>query len=534
MSKGYVLTLKPHLKSAIKSKLLIHIVLLILMSTLSLLLLNKEYHEQKGRILDNYSTVMQSKIEASLGGFKKFSHYVYQQIAHDTQIMELLKQSVESSGLVRDENRKKIYQLLKPSYDLLKEHHFRQLHFHFANGDSFLRVYRPDKYGDNLFSVRESVRLANTQQKIIDGFEEGRVFNGYRFVYPLTYEQQPLGSVEASLSMGSVLDLLFDLYPKDDFYFMIDKSAVDTKLFEDMKGNYIPSLLSEHYYYDKAVHEQNLALIKYKELLTNLESYNEELGRLIELNRTFSRVITVSDTDYVTSFISFKNFKNQHVAYLITTSQDTSMERLNNTFLIYILLIILACLIYAWNIYSEQIYNKELVHLSNTDFLTKLANRKKFTESLTIEFLKHRESCGVFSVVLLDIDHFKKINDGLGHDIGDTYLKELSALITSKIRHSDTLARWGGEEFIVLLPNTPEHNALKVAEMIRELVESHQFSSPKGITISLGVAEVNENDNCIDDVIARADKVLYESKRAGRNRASAWSESDQGVDEQPV
>ncbi|TKF25165.1 GGDEF domain-containing protein [Vibrio kanaloae] len=123
--------------------------------------------------------------------------------------------------------------------------------------------------------------------------------------------------------------------------------------------------------------------------------------------------------------------------------------------------------------------------------------------------------------------HFKKINDALGHDIGDTYLKELSALIASKVRHSDTLARWGGEEFIVLLPNTPENSALKVAEMLRKLVESHKFSSPVGITISLGVADVNKNDNCIDDVIARADKVLYESKRAGRNRASAWSKSGQ-------
>lgn len=84
---------------------------------------------------------------------------------------------------------------------------------------------------------------------------------------------------------------------------MIDKSTVDTKLFEGMKGNYTPTLLSEHYYYDKEVLEQNLAQIKYKELLTNIESYNEELNRHIELNKTFSQVITVSDTDYVASFI---------------------------------------------------------------------------------------------------------------------------------------------------------------------------------------------------------------------------------------
>ncbi|MDG2841085.1 diguanylate cyclase [Vibrio parahaemolyticus] len=516
--------LKSRLKSMVKSNLSIQIAFLIILNVISFTVLNREYHDQKTRILDNYSAVMQSKVEASLGVFNKFSHYVYQQISQDTQIMALFREAVESPGPVRDANRQQIYQLLKPNYELLKQHHFRQLHFHFANGDSFLRVHKPEKYGDNLFAVRESVRLANIQQQIIEGFEEGKVFNGYRFVYPLTFEQQPLGSVEASLSMGSILDLLFELYPKDDFYFVIDKSTVDAKLFEDMKGNYIPTLLSEHYYYDKAVFEQNLEKIKYKDILANVENLGADLEPFIEGENTFSQVITVSNTDYVLSFISFKNFKNQHVAYLITSSQDTVIERLNNTFMVYALLVFLVSLIYAWNIYSEHAYKKELVHLSNTDFLTKLFNRNKFTENLTFEFVKYRESSGTFSVVLFDIDHFKKINDGMGHNVGDAYLKELSELISAKVRHTDTFARWGGEEFILLLPNTPENNALKVAEVLRQLVESHRFSSPKGITISLGVAEVNDSDTSIDDVIARADSALYKSKDAGRNRTTTWSQ----------
>ncbi|WP_369597272.1 sensor domain-containing diguanylate cyclase [Vibrio sp. JPW-9-11-11] len=518
------MTTRPHLKNVIKAKMLVHIVFLVVLNIISFTVLNREYHDQKTRILDNYSAVMQSKVEASLGVFAKFSHYVYQQISQDTQIMALFQEAVESPGPVRDTNRQQIYQRLKPNYELLKQHHFRQLHFHFANGDSFLRVHKPEKYGDNLFAVRESVRLANIHQQIIEGFEEGKVFNGYRFVYPLTFEQQALGSVEASLSMGSILDLLFELYPKDDFYFVIDKSTVDAKLFEDMKGNYIPTLLSEHYYYDKAVFEQNLEKIKYKDILANVENLGADLEPLIEGENTFSQVITIANTDYILSFISFKNFKNQHVAYLITSSQDTAIGRLNNTFMVYALLILLVSFIYVWNIYSEHAYKKELVHFSNTDFLTKLFNRNKFTENLTFEFVKYREARGTFSVVLFDIDHFKKINDGMGHNVGDAYLKELSDLISAKVRHSDTFARWGGEEFILLLPNTPENNALKVAEVLRQLVESHRFSAPKNITISVGVAEVNDRDTNIDDVIARADSALYKSKDAGRNRTTAWSQ----------
>lgn len=92
-----------------------------------------------------------------------------------------------------------------------------------------------------------------------------------------------------------------------------------------MKGNYIPTLLSEDYYYDKAVFEQNLANIKYRDLLKNVESLGAELSPLIELEKTFSQVITVSNRDYAMSFISFQNFKNQHVAYLITSSEDTAV-----------------------------------------------------------------------------------------------------------------------------------------------------------------------------------------------------------------
>ncbi|MBN3493795.1 diguanylate cyclase [Vibrio neptunius] len=522
MYEGQLLIRIAHLKSVNIVRYSIHIVLLLHLNIISFTVLYSEYHDQKKLLLENYSILMQSNVEASLDIFKKFSTYVYHQISHDAQIMALFKEALEYPGPVRDTNRKKIYQRLKPSYDLLKEHHFRQLHFYFANGDSFLRVQKPEKYGDYLFTVRDSVSLANTQQ-LFKGFEEGKMFNGYRFIYPLHYKQQHIGSLEASLSMGSILDLLFERYPEDDFYFVSDSSTVDAKLLEDIKGNYIPALLSENYYFDKAVFEQNLSKINHKNFLSNIDVLGTALSPYIERKQTFSEVIKVSDTNYILSFISFKNFKGQHTGYLITCSQDKSIEGLNHTFIMYALLVLLVSLIYSWNIYSEHAYKKELVYLSNTDFLTKLFNRNKFIEDLTYEFVKYRESREVFSIVLFDIDHFKRINDGMGHNVGDSYLKEISELIASKVRHTDTLARWGGEEFIVLLPNTPENNAFQVAEMLRDLVESHQFSSSGRITISLGITEVNSSDKSVDDVIARADKALYKSKDCGRNTSTIWS-----------
>ena len=129
-------------------------------------------------------------------------------------------------------------------------------------------------------------------------------------------------------------------------------------------------------------------------------------------------------------------------------------------------------------------------------------------------------------MILFDIDHFKKINDELGHNAGDDCLKELSELVSKKVRHTDTLARWGGEEFIILLPETPEESALKVAEAIRKAIESNAFSLNRTVTVSLGVAEIATDDSNVDMVIARADEALYASKEAGRNKANAWSSLD--------
>ncbi|RSD30491.1 diguanylate cyclase [Vibrio pectenicida] len=510
------------LRPTLGFKLCVHLGILITLVLVSFAILVGEYREQKRRILVNYSVIMESKVRSSIGVYNKFSHYVYQQITNNDEVIKLLSIAVEGKNDKRDEARIKLYQLLKSNYQLLRAHNFRQLHFHLPNGDSFLRVHKPEKYGDNLFSIRESVRLANTQQKIVEGFEEGRIFNGYRFVYPVSKGQQALGSVEVSLSMGSIVDLLVDLYPRDDFQFIISQNAVDSKLFKDMKNHYIPSILADGYYYDKAVFEKHLRNVKHRSLIDQAKNYSSQLKPLFDKKESFSQAISLQDQDYIISFLSIKNFKNEHVAYLISSSRDNLLSTLLHNYATYLILIVVVSLFYIWNIYSEFTHKKELTYLSSTDFLTKLANRNKFTEHLHFEHEKSKNFDSTLSIIIFDIDHFKKINDELGHNAGDDCLKELSELVSKKVRHTDILARWGGEEFIILLPETPEESALKVAEAVRKAIESNAFSLARPITVSLGVAESSSNDTNVEQVIARADEALYASKNDGRNRSSSW------------
>ena len=129
----------------------------------------------------------------------------------------------------------------------------------------------------------------------------------------------------------------------------------------------------------------------------------------------------------------------------------------------------------------------------------------------------------IFSIVLLDIDFFKKVNDNHGHNIGDDVLKSMSALILENLRTVDVFARWGGEEFIILLPSTNADKARLVAEKIRSLVEEFDFNEAGNITISLGVAQISSDSLSIEKAVDMADQALYISKRTGRNKTSVYN-----------
>ena len=138
--------------------------------------------------------------------------------------------------------------------------------------------------------------------------------------------------------------------------------------------------------------------------------------------------------------------------------------------------------------------------------------------TLLMQFLRYRDK--KFSVMMLDLDHFKKINDTYGHLCGDLVLKKVSELILQSLRHSDIFARFGGEEFVIILPNTNVAGALKLAERIRKTVEQYDFrcqGKKIPVTISVGITSVALNDS-VHSLLERADEALYEAKRGGRNR----------------
>lgn len=172
----------------------------------------------------------------------------------------------------------------------------------------------------------------------------------------------------------------------------------------------------------------------------------------------------------------------------------------------------------------EQIQeqNRMLARLARTDALTGLLNRRAMQEQLERELRLFSRGRGTFSILLIDLDHFKAVNDRHGHRAGDRVLMSLAETLSEHVRASDIQARWGGEEFLVLFTGTPLASALPVAEKLRRLFAEHPTrvdETDVHATFTGGLVEVQTGDT-VDSLFARADHALYDGKRAGRNRIS--------------
>ncbi len=166
--------------------------------------------------------------------------------------------------------------------------------------------------------------------------------------------------------------------------------------------------------------------------------------------------------------------------------------------------------------------NEQLSRMANTDRLTGLWNRRHFEEVVAHEMIEADRYHLQLSMLIFDIDHFKAVNDQYGHLAGDQVLIELSRIARQQTRDSDLLARWGGEEFVILMPNTGPIDATTVAEKIRSAFASHRFPDLGTVTASFGIAAFRAQES-LDRWISRADGALYEAKQAGRNRVQLAS-----------
>lgn len=181
------------------------------------------------------------------------------------------------------------------------------------------------------------------------------------------------------------------------------------------------------------------------------------------------------------------------------------------------------------NMLSREHANEGLLTFAFTDYLTGLKTRGYFEQQLELELKRCERKKAALSLLMLDIDYFKTLNDRYGHHVGDQVLRDVSSLLTKDMRGVDTVARYGGEEFVIILPETPAAFAVRVAQRIRRSVEQAKFFAGSAadierLTISIGIAVYPHDGRFKQDLIESADAALYDAKSRGRNQVMLYSD----------
>jgi len=255
------------------------------------------------------------------------------------------------------------------------------------------------------------------------------------------------------------------------------------------------------------------------------DNYFKKIFRQYTINNKIDFVEMKRQKYLIINNLNLKSYDQKTIAKIVIAYNITSFINDNqrsltrlNTINIMILLFAIIILYIVMQIYNKTIIDNfntidRLSIKTQTDALTQVYNKDFFHNYLS-EFMDlNRE--GV--IIFFDIDHFKKINDTYGHLIGDEVLKRLTSIIKTHLREEDILARWGGEEFVILLHNSDLTKAVLKANQLRQIVANSPFPSDIKLTISMGVEEIEHNEK-MEEVLKKADELLYQAKNSGRNR----------------
>jgi len=520
----------------IKNKFLYHVLLVTIFTSLVLSFLYFQKKEREANYLENATIQQQYQLKALIYSLNSLADALFSNIINKEDILSTMATASKGSAMEQQRQREALYYKLLPLYRNLQEQGGRSiLHFHLPGSISFLRFHKPALFGDSLEGVRYSIGLVNETGKAINGFEEGIVIYGFRNVYPLYYGGEFVGSVEISFPFLAIRNLATHIFPAI-YSFMIRSDIIDKTILDSARSYYEQCRVSSYHVKLKEVVSRTRETLPTLNIVSfaTLKKINSQLrekidSRLLE-GETFSVVIPVPEEKktLIATFLPVENIKGDTAAYFVSYRADQtlsdSQQRLSKV--MFGVLVVAACFMVGGYVYFRQEKTKARYEdMAMTDRLTGLANRQHFDlifNQITREARRRKEP---FSLVLLDVDNFKEMNDTHGHDAGDEVLKSLAELLQRNTREQDFVARWGGEEFTILLPDTSVEQALHLCEKIRCVLQDAVIVTAAArlkVTSSFGIAQFAGGLGK-SELLKRADRALYQAKRSGKNRVVVGS-----------
>lgn len=329
------------------------------------------YQSTEANFIKSYNLEIERDYSIFYEKLETLSLVTLQNIIQRPEINRLMRDAY-GSAIQKEQARTALFNLLKDEYEGLKAFDIKQLHFHLKNNESFLRFHRPEKYGDNLTGIRQTVEWVNSHNEPFQGFEEGRIFNGFRYVYPISHinitgQTEHLGSVEISFTAHAIAKE-FANFRHARTGFIIKKSLVEKNVFTSELDNYIPSELT-HFLAEKQVTQ---ALIS-EGIATNLQNFSKE--QLSQISHQINRGVVFSmqpanshiNQNILFSFIPIKNTFNEEVSAAIIIQKESPsllfQKQLHFILLLSGLALISFLVIF---IFKESLNTKRYKHLSST------------------------------------------------------------------------------------------------------------------------------------------------------------------------
>jgi signal transduction histidine kinase/CheY-like chemotaxis protein len=295
-------------------------------------------HIDKRRVqLEQYTQVLKTAFHSSLNMYGLAMDTLYTEAVNRPDVLKIFAAGVTASSEARDKLRAELLELLGPSYSAMKKRNVRQLHFHFPDGTSFVRFHQVSKYGDLLFDARPSVRIANTEHRVVQGFETGKVVAGFRYVYPVSFEGQHIGSVETSLSFAAIRDAISEVAPDSEYDFITLKSAVAPKLFSGQEKLYEPAIIHP----DFLVEDPQRKLPNSPPPPTaTAQAIDHELRQdaavqaAMASGESLSTMAKVEGKMYVISLLAVRDIENKLAGYLLAYTLSPVLDTLQDELLL--------------------------------------------------------------------------------------------------------------------------------------------------------------------------------------------------------
>lgn len=478
-----------------KLKLILTITVILISLLFGILIFRQytEFESAKETIDKDSISSLQRDISMILHFYTDLSQTYYDESLKNNQpLLDLLSYYNSPLDVSEDNINQDFQPILTPIFNNAQNNYF-----------SYIRVY--DKNANHITTISKSSTTKETN---------------YACRYPLYDNSEINGYIELGLSVGAVIKTL-EQTTNQATYALFKKTELTKHTLAYYGQDYTTSNISEQYYIDsEMMQELNSYTNNYEKIILN--DFTSSIRSIVyeQLLNSESFIINKSFSSmfYSLTFVVLDEETNKDKGYYVLFNENPALTTLHNNLTISISLLIglyLTLLFIVAFIYYIVHY---LYHFSYTDHLTKTYNRHKFFEVIKHNIYDYHRYNYMFSVILIDIDNFKGINDTLGHNVGDEVLIKFVNVIETSLRTTDYLFRWGGEEFLVLLSHCDGTLGYQVAEKLRENIDATDFnlSNSLSVTASFGVSSYKDSTN-VELMVSHADKALYTSKDKGKN-----------------